>query len=43
MAERPTVYYDGGCPVCSREINFYRGIRVFFARDRSDFSSAICR
>jgi predicted DCC family thiol-disulfide oxidoreductase YuxK len=24
MSERPTVYYDGGCPVCSREIGFYR-------------------
>ena len=24
MEERPTVYYDGGCPVCSREIGFYR-------------------
>jgi predicted DCC family thiol-disulfide oxidoreductase YuxK len=24
MTERPTVYYDGGCPVCSREISFYR-------------------
>lgn len=24
MNELPTVYYDGGCPVCSREINFYR-------------------
>jgi predicted DCC family thiol-disulfide oxidoreductase YuxK len=24
MAERPTVYYDGGCPVCSREIKFYQ-------------------
>jgi predicted DCC family thiol-disulfide oxidoreductase YuxK len=21
---KPTVYYDGGCPVCSREIGFYR-------------------
>jgi predicted DCC family thiol-disulfide oxidoreductase YuxK len=25
MTERPIVYYDGGCPVCSREIKFYRG------------------
>ncbi len=25
MAERPIVYYDGGCPVCSREIGFYQG------------------
>jgi len=25
MATRPTVYYDGGCPVCAREINLYRG------------------
>jgi predicted DCC family thiol-disulfide oxidoreductase YuxK len=25
MAARPTVYYDGGCPVCSREISVYRG------------------
>jgi predicted DCC family thiol-disulfide oxidoreductase YuxK len=25
MAERPTVYYDGGCPVCAREISLYRG------------------
>jgi predicted DCC family thiol-disulfide oxidoreductase YuxK len=24
MTERPTVYYDGGCPVCSREISFYQ-------------------
>ena len=24
MTERPTVYYDGGCPVCSREIGFYQ-------------------
>ncbi len=24
MNELPTVYYDGGCPVCSREINVYR-------------------
>ena len=24
MAERPTVYYDGGCLVCSREIGFYQ-------------------
>jgi predicted DCC family thiol-disulfide oxidoreductase YuxK len=24
MEERPTVYYDGGCPVCSREIGFYQ-------------------
>jgi predicted DCC family thiol-disulfide oxidoreductase YuxK len=24
MTERPTVYYDGGCPVCSREIGYYR-------------------
>ena len=24
MAERPTVYFDGGCPVCSREIGFYQ-------------------
>jgi predicted DCC family thiol-disulfide oxidoreductase YuxK len=30
MADRPTVYYDGGCPVCSREVQFYRG------RDGSD-------
>jgi predicted DCC family thiol-disulfide oxidoreductase YuxK len=25
MADRPTVYYDGGCPVCSREVRFYQG------------------
>jgi len=25
MAGRRTVYYDGCCPVCSREIKFYRG------------------
>lgn len=24
MPEQTKVYYDGGCPVCSREINFYR-------------------
>ncbi len=24
MAARPTVYYDGGCPVCSHEIGFYQ-------------------
>ncbi len=24
MTERSTVYYDGGCPVCSREIGFYQ-------------------
>jgi predicted DCC family thiol-disulfide oxidoreductase YuxK len=24
MADRPTVYYDGGCPVCSREVQFYQ-------------------
>jgi len=24
MEQRPTVYYDGGCPVCSREIGFYQ-------------------
>ena len=24
MTDRPTVYYDGGCPICAREINFYR-------------------
>jgi len=22
-----TLYYDGGCPVCTREISFYRGRR----------------
>jgi predicted DCC family thiol-disulfide oxidoreductase YuxK len=25
MADRPTVYYDGACPVCSREVQFYQG------------------
>jgi predicted DCC family thiol-disulfide oxidoreductase YuxK len=25
MTDRPTVYYDGGCPVCSREVRFYQG------------------
>jgi predicted DCC family thiol-disulfide oxidoreductase YuxK len=25
MGNRPTVYYDGGCPVCSREVRFYQG------------------
>jgi predicted DCC family thiol-disulfide oxidoreductase YuxK len=25
MADRPTVYYDGGCPICSREVEFYQG------------------
>jgi len=24
MTARPTVYYDGGCPVCAREISFYQ-------------------
>jgi predicted DCC family thiol-disulfide oxidoreductase YuxK len=24
MPARPTVYFDGGCPVCSREIRFYQ-------------------
>jgi predicted DCC family thiol-disulfide oxidoreductase YuxK len=24
MSERPIVYYDGGCPVCSLEITFYQ-------------------
>ncbi|WP_026350067.1 thiol-disulfide oxidoreductase DCC family protein [Bordetella sp. FB-8] len=22
---KPTLYYDGGCPVCSREVAMYRG------------------
>jgi len=30
MADRPTVFYDGGCPICSREVQFYQG------RDGSD-------
>ncbi len=24
MSDRLTVYYDGSCPICSREIRFYR-------------------
>jgi predicted DCC family thiol-disulfide oxidoreductase YuxK len=24
MGDRLTVYYDGSCPICSREIGFYR-------------------
>jgi predicted DCC family thiol-disulfide oxidoreductase YuxK len=24
MTDRLTVFYDGGCPMCSREINHYR-------------------
>ncbi len=24
MAEKMRVYYDGGCPVCAREIGFYK-------------------
>lgn len=24
MTAKPSVYYDGGCPVCSREIAYYR-------------------
>jgi predicted DCC family thiol-disulfide oxidoreductase YuxK len=24
MESRPKVYYDGGCPVCAREISFYQ-------------------
>ncbi len=24
MRDRTTVFYDGGCPVCSREVQFYR-------------------
>ncbi len=24
MSDPKTVYYDGGCPVCAREIEFYR-------------------
>ena len=24
MTARPTVYYDGGCPVCSREVQLYK-------------------
>ncbi len=23
--ERPTAYYDGACPVCAREVAFWRG------------------
>ena len=26
-AARPTVFYDGQCPLCSREINHYRRLR----------------
>ncbi|HQT44325.1 MAG TPA: DUF393 domain-containing protein [Halothiobacillus sp.] len=25
MGDPSTVYYDGGCPVCSREVQFYQG------------------
>jgi predicted DCC family thiol-disulfide oxidoreductase YuxK len=31
MRDRPTVFYDGGCPVCSREVQFYRN------REGADF------
>ena len=33
-APRPTVFYDGQCPLCSREINHYRRLR---GADRLDW------
>jgi predicted DCC family thiol-disulfide oxidoreductase YuxK len=40
MTARPTVYYDGGCPVCSREINFYQSRRGGESLDWVDVSQA---
>jgi hypothetical protein len=32
MGDRLTVYYDGGCPICSREIGFFSGNLVYWLR-----------
>src|SRR6056300_863224 len=37
---RPTVFYDGGCPLCSREIGFYRRWRGAGNIDWVDISRA---
>lgn len=42
MPQKFTVYFDGGCPVCRKEIDFYRGWRgaeAFDWIDLSEFSS----
>ena len=39
-----TVYYDGGCPVCSREISYYRarpGVEGFDWIDVSDTNATL--
>lgn len=37
---RPTVFYDGACPLCSREIGFYRRRRGAATIDWVDVSDA---
>jgi len=40
MAARPTVYYDGGCPVCAREISLYRAGKAAGSFDWVDVTKA---
>ena len=38
---QPRVFFDGACPICSREIGFYRGRRGAEHIDWVDVSSAV--